>query len=291
MRLTKGTRVEVLSGKEVVMGAWLCGEIVSGNGHMYSVKCGRSALTKEVVVERVPRKAIRPCPPPVEGAGKWAPDDLVEVFHNLSWKMSRIVEDVGGNVFSVRLLGSPQVFRVHSSYLRVRQSWEHGKWFVVGKGSENNTMSMGKRVPITRIKVRIGDDLLFDKEDKETQKHHVVFSRNLKRRSPFGFSCIEEEKVASKKNRSDEKDGSSRQISPLHPSLTSEKVSKWCDQVCHLILWRWGSHLHMMFCYFQCQTIDQFGIVLNVWTSLLGGHHRAGGSRMKTITLCNNAGD
>ncbi|XP_038717653.1 uncharacterized protein LOC120010838 isoform X4 [Tripterygium wilfordii] len=227
MRLTKGTRVEVLSGKEVVMGAWLCGEIVSGNGHMYSVKCGRSALTKEVVVERVPRKAIRPCPPPVEGAGKWAPDDLVEVFHNLSWKMSRIVEDVGGNVFSVRLLGSPQVFRVHSSYLRVRQSWEHGKWFVVGKGSENNTMSMGKRVPITRIKVRIGDDLLFDKEDKETQKHHVVFSRNLKRRSPFGFSCIEEEKVASKKNRSDEKDGSSRQISPLHPSLTSEKLMEF----------------------------------------------------------------
>ncbi|THG03096.1 hypothetical protein TEA_026168 [Camellia sinensis var. sinensis] len=93
--------------------------------------------SSEALVERVPRKAIRPCPPPVEGAAadNWVPGDRLEVFHskNMSWKTATMVKVLGGNKFLVRLIGKSKEFEVHGSHLRVRQSWQDDKWFVVGK--------------------------------------------------------------------------------------------------------------------------------------------------------------
>ncbi|MBA0812350.1 hypothetical protein Gohar_026322 [Gossypium harknessii] len=103
----KGNKVEELTRKEVPTDAWHCAEIISGNGHTYSVKYGWFSITGEAAnVERV--------------------------FDELCWKLALIVF---GNNFFVRILGSNSELEVHRSRLRVRQSWEDGKWFLVGKGS------------------------------------------------------------------------------------------------------------------------------------------------------------
>ena len=133
MRLKKGSKVEVFSKKEVPTGSWYCAEIMSGNGHTYKVRYGRFPMTSEALVERVPMKAIRPCPPLVEGVDIWVPGDHVELFQNMSWKTATVVKALDGNNFLVRLVGEYEEIRAHKAHLRVRQSWEDDKWVMVGK--------------------------------------------------------------------------------------------------------------------------------------------------------------
>lgn len=131
MRLRKGDQVEVLSKKEASSGSWSCAEILSGNGHFwYSVRY----LSVEETVERVPRTAIRPCPPPVERPNVWFVGDLAEAFHDSSWKQAKIMKIVGVDCYIVRILGSPNLdISVGQSNLRMRQAWHDGKWFLLQK--------------------------------------------------------------------------------------------------------------------------------------------------------------
>ncbi|XP_030525636.1 uncharacterized protein LOC115737589 [Rhodamnia argentea] len=156
MRLKKGSKVEVLSTKEDFIGAWVYSEIISGNGRNYYVKCCGSPGTGGKRVERVPRKVIRPCPPPAEGIGVWVPGDVVEVLHSLSWKTAIVVKVFHENHFLVRPVGSFRHFNVHKRYLRARQIWKDGNWFVVGKGARNCTISRRKRLVETDLKQQAG---------------------------------------------------------------------------------------------------------------------------------------
>ncbi|KAL3735330.1 hypothetical protein ACJRO7_024457 [Eucalyptus globulus] len=156
MRLKKGSKVEVLSMKEDFIGAWVYSEIISGNGRNYYVKCCGYPGTAGKKVERVPRKVIRPCPPPAEGIGVWVPGDVVEVFHNLSWKTAIVEKVFHENHFLVRPAGSFRHFNVHKRYLRARQIWKDGNWFVVGKGARNCTTSRRRRLAKTDLKLQAG---------------------------------------------------------------------------------------------------------------------------------------
>lgn len=136
MRFKKGTKVEVLSKAEVPSGSWLCAEIIGGKGHRYTVMYeGFRGAMDEEIVELVSKKSIRPCPPPLELVENWTPGDIVEVYQNFSWKMATVLKVLGKKYISVRLLGSSVEFQVSKFDIRVRQSWQDDKWFVVGKGS------------------------------------------------------------------------------------------------------------------------------------------------------------
>jgi len=134
MRFKKGTKVEVLSKAEVPSGSWLCAEIIGGKGHRYTVMYeGFRGAMDEEIVELVSRKLIRPCPPALELVENWTPGDIVEVYQNFSWKMATVLKVLGKKYISVRLLGSSVEFQVSKFDIRVRQSWQDDKWFVVGK--------------------------------------------------------------------------------------------------------------------------------------------------------------
>lgn len=155
MRLRKGDQVEVLSKKEVSSGSWSCAEIISGNGRSYSVRF----FSSEEAMEKVPRRVIRPCPPPVEGSNVWDAGDLAEVFHNSSWKQAKIMKIVGVNCYMVRILGSPLDVMVRKSNLRRRQAWHDGRWFLLGKAMEDSG-SLSRNRQIDQNTVRSKDQQL-----------------------------------------------------------------------------------------------------------------------------------
>ncbi|OIV99935.1 hypothetical protein TanjilG_26273 [Lupinus angustifolius] len=136
MRFKEGAKVEVLCNTEVPSGSWLCAEIICGNGHYCTIRYdGYHGADGEAIVERVSRKAIRPCPPAIELVESWCPGDVVEIFQNFSWKMATILKALGKKYILIRLLGSSLEFQVSKFDIRVRQSWQGGKWIVVGEGS------------------------------------------------------------------------------------------------------------------------------------------------------------
>lgn len=125
--------MEVLDKREVPSGSWRRAEIVSGNGHTYRVKYEPSPPGTSELVERVPRKAIRPRPLPAQDPVDLVAGDIVEVFDSASWKLSEVLSAVDVDCFSVRLLGSLRTLRVRRSDLRLRQCWEGNRWVAIGK--------------------------------------------------------------------------------------------------------------------------------------------------------------
>ncbi|XP_021764532.1 uncharacterized protein LOC110729126 [Chenopodium quinoa] len=150
MRFKKGTKVEVLTQKEMPSGSWRCAEIVGGNGHNYTVKYeGDVELSGNGMVERVSQKVIRPCPPSVDVLQDWVSGDVVEVFHNYSWKMAIVLKVLVHNYLLVRLLGSTIELKVSKFDVRARLCWQDGEWIVIGKAS-NKCEDSRFRLPSSR---------------------------------------------------------------------------------------------------------------------------------------------
>lgn len=134
MRFKKGSKIEVFSKSEVPSGAWRPADMISGNGHNYTVRYVHCLGRKnETVMERVSRKAIRPCPPPVNCKESLVTGDLVEVFDDFSWKIASILKVLSAEYYLIRLLGSSKEFQAHKVNIRVRQSWQDGEWIMIGK--------------------------------------------------------------------------------------------------------------------------------------------------------------
>ncbi|KAK3130758.1 hypothetical protein QOZ80_6BG0497700 [Eleusine coracana subsp. coracana] len=135
MRFFKGGKVEVLQEAEVPLGSWRSAEIVSGNGHNYLVKYDQSLVDSSVAVERVPRRLMRPCPPPSDGQVSWTVGSILEAFDSYSWKVAEVVRVLGKKHYLVRLLGSSLELRAHASDLRLRMLWQDDKWIEIQKYS------------------------------------------------------------------------------------------------------------------------------------------------------------
>nr|VDD13287.1 unnamed protein product [Brassica oleracea] len=143
MRFRKGSRVEVLSLRETPYGAWRTAEILSGNGHTYSVRYYSFGFAKdETLEERVARKMIRPCPPLID-VYRWESGELVEVLDHVFWKPATVLKELSGRCYVVRLLGAAAVeLTVHKVNLRARQSWRDERWCLIEKTRKTSVVSI-----------------------------------------------------------------------------------------------------------------------------------------------------
>ncbi|CAL5397103.1 unnamed protein product [Camellia sinensis] len=240
MRFKKGSKVEILCKNEVPSGYWHCAEIICGNGHNYTVRYEMDpGATNEAIVGRVSRKSIRPYPPLVELSENWVPGDVVEVFQNFSWKMATVSKILGRNYFLVRLLGSSHEFKLSKFDLRVRQSWEDDKWFVIGKGGSNcedgkhcewsilkynHKLSSQVKKTDTRMTFHVKDEHCTAKNKANFQESRIVSSRTLKRGFSNCYSQVEAPARTSQKFRVIEKEGRCHRLVAANPSPLPEKV-------------------------------------------------------------------
>ncbi|OMO73134.1 hypothetical protein CCACVL1_17456 [Corchorus capsularis] len=230
MRFKKGTKVEVLSKKEVPSGSWHCAEIVGGNGHSYTVRYeSYPGATDKRIMERVSRKAIRPCPPTLIVSDDWVPGDVVEVFDNFSWKMATVLGVLEKNCILVRLLGSSLEFKVSKCDIRVRQSWQEDEWLVIGKGS--GSCEDGKYGGNSTVRYKQNSSSQFQNGIRRRNGHvkgechpiNVIYqesvnasSKTLKRGS---FSQVEARTGAGQKCRAVEKEGRLYRLVAANPFI------------------------------------------------------------------------
>ncbi|KAL7591029.1 hypothetical protein Lser_V15G33043 [Lactuca serriola] len=142
MKYKKGSIVEVFVNDKFSHHSWRCAKIFSNNGDNYTVSYDiYPGFTNKEDVQQISQKSIRPCPPLLELPESCVPGDVVEVFHNLSWKMAIVLNALNMEQFVVRLVGSSQELKVTKLELRVRQSFQNGEWVVIDKFKTLNSNS------------------------------------------------------------------------------------------------------------------------------------------------------
>lgn len=242
MRFRKGTKVEVLTQKEVPSGSWRCAEIVGGNGHNYAVRYyGDMGGFEEASVERVPRKAIRPCPPSVDVSEDWVPGDVVEVFHNFSWKMATVLKVLGWNHLLVRLLGSAIELKASKHDVRARLCWQDSEWIVIGKAS-SKCEDLRLRLPSSRkdnavlqkvdtiIRRQIRGDYVSTRDNERILESQGIPPCTLKRKQSHPHSEIEADPRRNQKIRVGEKERIWHPINAMQQPQLPEKVDVACSQ-------------------------------------------------------------
>ncbi|KAK3025731.1 LOW QUALITY PROTEIN: hypothetical protein RJ639_042500 [Escallonia herrerae] len=237
MRYKKGSKVEVLRN-EVPSASWRSATIVCRNGTitLYDV---HPDVADDQVVGNMSRKSIRPCPPLIDLAEDWVPGDVVELFHNLSWKMATVSKFLGRDQFLVRLFGLSQEFIVRKSDLQLRQSWIDSQWIVIGKGSRSCEVgesywqstpnyiqtrgSQVKRIDMAKS-FYVKDHSLAVQNNINFKESRVASSRTLKRGVPQCDSQVEPCYRSAKKFRATDKEGTCHRVITGISSSSPEKV-------------------------------------------------------------------
>ncbi|XP_028235292.1 uncharacterized protein LOC114415002 isoform X2 [Glycine soja] len=196
MRLRKGNKVEIRGNADGLSVEWCCARIISGDGHTYSVQYDCSSTTSEASIERVSRKAIRPCPPLIKGIESWAANDHVEVYIAGSWRAATVLKVIGGDFYLVRLWVSCKEFNVLKVNMRARQSWQNGQWVVMSKGSGMSGDVMSSRYLISNSYKDQPENQcrnIFSPglDASGLQESRLASSSTLKRMSPYDSSVIE----------------------------------------------------------------------------------------------------
>ncbi|XP_047081205.1 uncharacterized protein LOC124691967 isoform X1 [Lolium rigidum] len=218
MKFRKGVKVEVLQKAEAPFGSWRPATIVSGNGHTYLVSYDERPFDGGVDVERIPRKALRPSPPPSDGQVCWVPGDILEVFDSYSWKVAEVVRLLGQEFYLVRLLGSSQEMRVHTSNLRARQLWQDGDWVALPKDSAR--CAGGSLRSRTKGGNSGGSHLLL--KDKVVLEGNM--SRGIKRKSSAASAFPMQRSEVTKKFQTSHRDGRRQYLGPGDSLRLMDKV-------------------------------------------------------------------
>lgn len=150
MKFKKGEKVEVLNEKGIPV-SWHVAEILSGFGYVYLVKYDSyPGMSSEHKVETVSKTCVRPCQPLVQGVEDHVAGDVVEIFHEYAWKAAAVLNVVQGKRetksrktsiratavqkrYKVRLLGCSIESTVDGSNIRMKQTWQDGKWIMCKK--------------------------------------------------------------------------------------------------------------------------------------------------------------
>ncbi|XP_019437705.1 PREDICTED: uncharacterized protein LOC109343719 isoform X1 [Lupinus angustifolius] len=198
MRFVKGSNVEVLANTKELCVEWRCARIVSSNRHTCAVQYDGSRITNEAGVERVPRKAIRPCPPLVKGTKRWEANDVMEVYDDGSWTAAIVLKFLGGDFYLVRLFISCKELEVHKANTRIRQSWQNGEWVVkptvsgnsgVGRSNWSLISNSCKVMPeVQHASIEISQQ---GSNDCALWEPRPALSTTLKRVSPYCSSPVE----------------------------------------------------------------------------------------------------
>ncbi|WCJ30240.1 Plant Tudor-like RNA-binding protein [Euphorbia peplus] len=223
MRFKKGTKVEVITRNHGCFGVWRSAEIVSIDGHIFSVVYD---YDEDDLVVEVLEKCVRPCPPVLDDC--WSPGDLVEVFEGFCWKTAAVLKVFGLDWYVVKLIGCSKEVRVGRFEIRVRQLWQDGQWVVIGKGSRNMEDSRANRLVALSSDPKITTPILHPPaaencltvENTTGFQHSCVMTdRTLKRASPFQSSNGKASKV-----RAMEKKGEPREVMSRCSALFLKKV-------------------------------------------------------------------
>ncbi|XP_073016015.1 uncharacterized protein [Primulina eburnea] len=235
MIFRKGDNVEVMSKKEGPV-SWRFAEVLSCKGHSV---CLRYDLfpggEKELMVETVSREFVRPDPPLVQGLENCISGDIVEVFYQCSWNIAAIVKYMGSkrenmsnkiyrpaasfqNKYLVRIIGSSKELIIDQSNIRLRQTWHHGKWVLIGMNSQmcedtkaskpstsNCYQKMNFQVPLSNACPTTQKD--FVRNDVGVRKSPAFSASSLKRISPNDDLMAEAYNGPFCKFRAVEKDG------------------------------------------------------------------------------------
>lgn len=233
MKFRKGTKVEVLQKGGAPLGSWRPAEIVSGNGHTYLVSYGSCPTQGSVAAERVPRKAMRPLRPPLDGIVCWVKGEIAEVFDSYTWKVAEVVRLLGFSYYLVRLLGSSLELKVHASNLRIRQLWEDGKWVAIPKDSARFPGDS----PRSQLRCgKVGHELVHTSRDnrlllKKKKVYEGNTSQGLKRKSSALSAFPMQYSEVSKRFQTSHRDGRCLPVVPggsLHLMDKVDAVDSQC---------------------------------------------------------------
>ncbi|KAG6387930.1 hypothetical protein SASPL_153125 [Salvia splendens] len=240
MKFKKGEKVEVLNHKEIPV-SWHVAEILSGFGYAYLVKYDSCpGMSSEHKVETVSKACVRPCQPLMQGVEDHVAGDVVEIFHEYAWKAAAILNVVQGKRetkcrkisiratavqkrYKVRLLGCSIESIVDGSNIRMKQTWQDGKWIICEKSSQGvgditaskpSTSIFHKNVnfKITLPKARASQKNCFNDLDETRFMEFHHDSRFLNRLSPCGSTTNELHYGPSHKLQAIEKDGRKQRL-------------------------------------------------------------------------------